>query len=154
MHNKILISAIKMASFDSLLHIFVHKLFMLMCTLEFNLTSTVYGWNPTPMCVLKCNNHWRMRLDLVDTDVKIYKSIKARYDEPIASENISFYRDIHCSHHSFLFLLPKQRLNIVKNIFVCIHTQRISDFVRTAYIYCRCYQITLREEHFYTDRER
>jgi hypothetical protein len=71
--------------------------------------------------MLKRNDHWRMMVDLVNTDVKIYESIKARVDEPMASEKISLKRGIHCSPHSFfLFLLPTQHPNIVKNI--CIYT--------------------------------
>jgi hypothetical protein len=50
----------------------------------------------------------------------------------------------------FLFLLPDQRLYIVKNI---VYIQ-IFYCVETSYTNCRCYQIILQVKLFYTNRER
>jgi hypothetical protein len=52
----------------------------------------------------------------------------------MASEKISLKRAIHCSPHSFLFILPSQSPDIVKNIYIYTHTHaRISDLIGTAY---------------------
>jgi len=75
-------------------------------------------------------------LYLVNTDVKIYESIKARADELAASGKIFWNAAFTALPILFLFLLPNQSPDIVNNIhiyiYICIYT-RISDFVGTAY---------------------
>jgi hypothetical protein len=63
----------------------------------------------------------------------------------MARGKIFLAHGIHCS--PIFFILPDQRLYIVKNI--CVYTHQTA---LRLYMNCRCYQITLRLEHYYTDR--
>jgi hypothetical protein len=72
-----------------------------------------------------------MKLDLVDTDAKVYVSIKDRADEPMASEKISLKRGVHLSPHSFLISFAQTTSRYCEKC-MCVDT-RISDFVRITY---------------------
>jgi len=51
-----------------------------------------------------------MKLDLVDTDVKVYESIQDRADEPMASEEISLKRAFTALPIFFYFFCPNNVL--------------------------------------------
>ena len=65
----------------------------------------------------------------------------------MARGKISFARGLHCC--PIFFLLSDKRLYIMKNmsIYTYLTTYRL-------YVNYRCYQITPRVKHFYTNRER